>query len=68
MGGGGDPADGEKISTDMMVIKEALYFLNEGIACNIKAAKGLQGTSGVGINGEIIVWKRNARKRVENST
>ena len=35
------------------ITKETLHFQNLEVAC-IKAPKGLQGTSGVGINDEII--------------
>ena len=52
----------------MEVKKEKLNFQNYGIA-GIKAPKGLQGTSGVRINDEIItVVERNAIKGEEKST
>ena len=62
---GGDPAEGDKFSTGVNVIKETLYFQDQCITC-IKTPKGLQGTSGVRINNEIITYvKRNARKGEE---
>ena len=52
----------------MGMVTKKTYFQNKEIAC-IKASKGLEAISGVGINHEIItVVERNTKKGEEYST